>query len=852
MPPRQQIIQCDSLRTLECELASIRDRLATPETEETWDTLAKAIARFTTLIQNGASNFPDEVSNGLRTIARPLNSAILSERSRLSGAAIDLLKAAAEGIGKTFDNIVPLYIPTLLTLCSRSNKVFISRSKACVIVIIEATQAPTILSYLAEAVKDKSLSLRLSAAEGGLACLNSFNPPDLEKEARAREVEAMIKATATDPSADVRKVSRQLFEAYRILLPHRVDAFTAPLTPTARKYLEIRSRAPSVQSNASSRPNSASSTNSLAVPQLAVRPKSAMSRSATTLFPTASGSNPDVVPARARTLSTMNGPGLKRSESAPSTSQSTSATATAAAPLRPVVGPSRPPPVPPVPQRGPTRPTCSRDMPPPATIPIRPQRPAARPTSSSPEPNPFVPADPNTAALRSSGGPLRPTTGPSRVPQDIVEKQRVMGGARRVLLPMPEPPQPAAISVPSASESKKSSSIASHSRTASNNSVDQAPVTTIKPSNAEASTSAPSKDAKLPAPSKAVLPPAKVLVKKVEPSKPKPPATRPVPSARVPSAPKRTDPSVSTSTTNNTTHHTTTTTTTRRTVATTSRLTEPTQSQMAKTRPTKTIATKKTEVAKPVGSRQAPTARAPAVPPPKATSTARKRVISTAPKPQAGPAPSPEVLSVAASVPLPSSPAGSPSPLPQAEDEENLETQTHSPTSSPANKSIQSTVPEVRMDLLPADEDQGAEARIVQDQDDRQAPESSSGISLVPAIEIREAETQAEDSRASESEVETPLSPSSPSQAIIQIDPATPEPSTPRPAFPTFRQTVPETPISSLLESIQRGFDFSPAPPFDPDRTFTLGGLVPMEVKCEPLVFASGDERERKPLHPVT
>ncbi|THH29280.1 hypothetical protein EUX98_g4908 [Antrodiella citrinella] len=223
MPPRQQFVQCDSLRTLECELDSIRDKLAIPESEDTWDTLAKSVTRFTTLIQNGAANFPNEVATGLRSIARPLNSAILSERSRLSGAGIDLLKAAAEWIGKAFDGLIPLYLPTLLTLCSRSNKVFISRAKACVINIIEATQAPIILSYLAEASKDKSLSLRLSAAEGCLACLNSFNPPDLEKEVRGRDVETLIKSTATDPSADIRKVGKRIFEAYKILLPHRVD-----------------------------------------------------------------------------------------------------------------------------------------------------------------------------------------------------------------------------------------------------------------------------------------------------------------------------------------------------------------------------------------------------------------------------------------------------------------------------------------------------------------------------------------------------------------------------------------------------------------------------------------------------
>jgi len=42
----------------------------------------------------------------------------------------------------------------------------------------------------------------------------------------------------------------------------------------------------------------------------------------------------------------------------------------------------------------------------------------------------------------------------------------------------------------------------------------------------------------------------------------------------------------------------------------------------------------------------------------------------------------------------------------------------------------------------------------------------------------------------------------------------------------------PETPISTLLVSIQRGFGLSPAPAFDPDQTF--GGFVGLE-RCEPL-----------------
>lgn len=56
-----------------------------------------------------------------------------------------------------------------------------------------------------------------------MACLNSFNPPDLEKEARARLIEDVIRVTARDANADVRKVSRKIFEAYKALLPGRVE-----------------------------------------------------------------------------------------------------------------------------------------------------------------------------------------------------------------------------------------------------------------------------------------------------------------------------------------------------------------------------------------------------------------------------------------------------------------------------------------------------------------------------------------------------------------------------------------------------------------------------------------------------
>ncbi|KAG6905575.1 hypothetical protein DXG01_001871 [Tephrocybe rancida] len=106
--------------------------------------------------------------------------------------------------------------------------------------IIETTQLSSILSYFLQSIEDKSTSIRLTAVEGTLSIVNCFNPPDLEKDARASEIETIIRGAAKDAQADIRVVGRKLFEAYKLVLPNRIDSFISPLSPTTRKYLDIK------------------------------------------------------------------------------------------------------------------------------------------------------------------------------------------------------------------------------------------------------------------------------------------------------------------------------------------------------------------------------------------------------------------------------------------------------------------------------------------------------------------------------------------------------------------------------------------------------------------------------------
>ncbi|KAJ7209508.1 clasp N terminal-domain-containing protein [Mycena pura] len=221
---------------------SIRSCFALIETEETWDTIASGITALASSCSDTESYTSAELVTVVRSISRPLVSAMNSERSRLSGVAIDLVGLVASCLGVAFDPLLAHFFPVLLALSSRASKVTVARARSCILTIIETTHLPSLLSYLTQSITDKSVPLRLTIVESTLACLNCFNPPDLERDTRAKEIELIIRSTARDASADVRKVSRKIFEAYQLLLPSRVENFIAPLTPTTRKYLDIKSK----------------------------------------------------------------------------------------------------------------------------------------------------------------------------------------------------------------------------------------------------------------------------------------------------------------------------------------------------------------------------------------------------------------------------------------------------------------------------------------------------------------------------------------------------------------------------------------------------------------------------------
>jgi hypothetical protein len=210
--------------SLDDQVRRVSQLLALTESEDTWGDIAAALETLKQVVQNRAADIPQEVAALLRSQTQAINSAVLSERSRLSGSAVDLLATSATELAGSFEPLIPLFVPTLLNLSSRPNRVFVTRARVCLVAMASSTQSSAMLSFLVHNLKDKSTSLRLTLAQTALTYLKCANPPDLQKESAAKQVETLIKMTAIDANAEIRKYGRELFDAYKILLPERITA----------------------------------------------------------------------------------------------------------------------------------------------------------------------------------------------------------------------------------------------------------------------------------------------------------------------------------------------------------------------------------------------------------------------------------------------------------------------------------------------------------------------------------------------------------------------------------------------------------------------------------------------------
>jgi hypothetical protein len=155
---------------------------------------------------------------------------MLSERTRLSGTAVDLIGSTTR-LGAAFGPLVNPYVPTLIRLLGKANKVYVARSQNALHAIVRNTQLASIIPHLAAAyVDDKSNSVRGGCVECLMVLLRGGDKggPVCDKNALSRwlpHLEMIISRGATDKDVRVRELCKKIWETYRTIWAERVDGY---------------------------------------------------------------------------------------------------------------------------------------------------------------------------------------------------------------------------------------------------------------------------------------------------------------------------------------------------------------------------------------------------------------------------------------------------------------------------------------------------------------------------------------------------------------------------------------------------------------------------------------------------
>ncbi|GMK58439.1 hypothetical protein CspeluHIS016_0504710 [Cutaneotrichosporon spelunceum] len=224
MPPPDAAglkIPCSSPQILQAELDALATVLEPPEREDTWEKMEKGIIRFTGVTRGGGYKHADLFVRGVgnKGVGLRIVDCMMSDRGRLSGVSTDLLQTMAPRLASHFGPLVHLYLPPLVRLLARPNKVFFKRSES-------------------HGLDDRSDQCKRAAAVGIESAMAQWDPrrwPDKDLDL----LELCVRKMATDRDGEVRKTARRVWGLFSELWPERVEDFMTPLTPTIRRYLDI-------------------------------------------------------------------------------------------------------------------------------------------------------------------------------------------------------------------------------------------------------------------------------------------------------------------------------------------------------------------------------------------------------------------------------------------------------------------------------------------------------------------------------------------------------------------------------------------------------------------------------------
>ncbi|BGP25698.1 hypothetical protein Rt10032_c06g2886 [Rhodotorula toruloides] len=245
--PEPDKVPINSPADLRHEVDALLAVLHLNETEDSWEKINKALKRFQAVVRGGACRFTDDFVAAMRDarMAKGVCRSLTTERGALSGTALEMV-ASCTRLGPSFAPLLAVYLPSVLRLFARPNKVYVSRAASTAASIIRNTRLGEVLRFIVLEWRNeggKSASFREQAAAAVAVMLGcDTGSLAVEKESLERRIEDLewvIKTGAVGREVTVRADMKKCWEVYRREWPDRVASFTAPMTPTIRKYLKV-------------------------------------------------------------------------------------------------------------------------------------------------------------------------------------------------------------------------------------------------------------------------------------------------------------------------------------------------------------------------------------------------------------------------------------------------------------------------------------------------------------------------------------------------------------------------------------------------------------------------------------
>ncbi|KAG2185740.1 hypothetical protein INT43_002175 [Umbelopsis isabellina] len=203
---------------LDREIKKITTLFQKKETEETWDQFELALKNLTKWTKEGAASWDNYIPS-IKTLREAIIRSLLTERSRLSGTTTDLLEQMAMQLQRGYEPLNDSFMPHIMKLFIRSNKLFVNRSIKCMDNIILHAKIPRAIPQFCAAITkpDPNKQMRTGAAHCLTSSLQHNISADLEHHLQA--IEKAIRVGSMDPAPEVREIIRKSFAIYKEQFP---------------------------------------------------------------------------------------------------------------------------------------------------------------------------------------------------------------------------------------------------------------------------------------------------------------------------------------------------------------------------------------------------------------------------------------------------------------------------------------------------------------------------------------------------------------------------------------------------------------------------------------------------------